>query len=212
MSHLFQYSHALIFEQKKYDGHFSVEELKKMGDIGLGTFNGLNGELAMIEGKCYQCIQEQKVELAPNQTRIPWAAVTRFTKESVICSLEKISDFSALETYLCQLTDMQNFPYVFHIRAHFKYLSFRQVIKQTKPYTLSLEDVYKISPLEKAESIEADLVGFYMPDFMESMHPKGLHFHGVTTNQQLGGHVVDFEFDTAALTFEKITEIEVILS
>ena len=34
-----------------YNGNLSVGSLKKMGDTGLGTFEGLNGELIMVDGK-----------------------------------------------------------------------------------------------------------------------------------------------------------------
>ena len=36
-----------------YNGSVSVADLKKRGDIGIGTFEGLNGELIAIDGKVY---------------------------------------------------------------------------------------------------------------------------------------------------------------
>ncbi len=211
MSALYQYSHAFIFEQKKYDGHYPAGNLKKHGNIGLGTFNGLNGELVMLEGECYQCIPKKPVKIAADDVLIPWGVVTAFTDNASKTTLENITHFSQLESKLSELTDMHNAPYVFHIQAEFNHLLLRQVIKQEKPYILSLEEVYAESPPENIGPITADLVGFYIPEFMQGLQPKGLHFHGVTTDKQSGGHLADLSFKTATLTFEKITDIKVTL-
>ena len=211
MSTLYQYSHALVFEQKKYDGNYPAGNLKKHGSIGLGTFNGLNGELVMLEGECYQCISSKHIKVAPDDALIPWGVVTAFTHSALNTTLENITHFSQLESKLSELTDMQNAPYAFHIQAEFNHLLLRQVIKQEKPYILSLEEVYAESPPENIGPITADLVGFYIPEFMQGLQPKGLHFHGVTTDKQSGGHLADLSFKTATLTFEKITDIKVTL-
>ena len=211
MSDLYQYSHAYVFEQKKYDGNYPAGNLKKHGDIGLGTFNALDGELVMINGKCYQCIKDKHIKIASNDALIPWATVTRFTEAASTITLENISNLTELEAQLLKLTDMHNAPYVFHLQAEFNNIIFRQVIKQEKPYTLSIEDVYEKSPTENTGPISANLVGFYIPEFMQSIQPKGLHLHGVSKDEQSGGHVIEMDFDTATLTFEKITEVKMVL-
>ena len=37
-----------------YHGSVSVKELKRKGDIGLGTFDGLDGEMIMLDGSVYK--------------------------------------------------------------------------------------------------------------------------------------------------------------
>ena len=36
-----------------YNGSVSVKELKEKGDTGIGTFEGVNGELIMVDGTVY---------------------------------------------------------------------------------------------------------------------------------------------------------------
>ena len=49
-----QYSTLGALAQGFYDGEMTVGELKKLGDVGLGTFNGLDGEMIMMNGVIYQ--------------------------------------------------------------------------------------------------------------------------------------------------------------
>ena len=37
-----------------YYGSVSVDEFKQRGDVGIGTFNRLNGELIMLDGYVYR--------------------------------------------------------------------------------------------------------------------------------------------------------------
>ena len=37
-----------------YDGDVTIRELLQHGDFGLGTFNGLDGEMLVLDGICYQ--------------------------------------------------------------------------------------------------------------------------------------------------------------
>ena len=48
-----------------FEGSVTIGELKKHGDTGIGTFNGLNGELVLVDGTVYQnhsaiCVVEAK--------------------------------------------------------------------------------------------------------------------------------------------------------
>ncbi|MDF1677349.1 MAG: acetolactate decarboxylase [Legionellaceae bacterium] len=211
MSHLYQYSHASIFTQKAYDGTGSIEQLKPHGDIGLGTFNSLNGELVVVDGEFYQCLEEKHIKQASDNALMPWAAVTRFTDSASTITLQPVKTFSELETIILSLIHTKNTPYVFHIKAHCNDILFRQVVKQNKPYSLSIDEVYAKSPTNHTGPVKADLVGFYIPDFMQSIHPTGLHLHGLTEDKLSGGHVLELNFYTALLTFEAITDVTMTL-
>ncbi len=50
---LFQVSLLQALCQGDYEGHLSISELKRHGDIGLGTFDRLDGEMIMLVGIVY---------------------------------------------------------------------------------------------------------------------------------------------------------------
>ena len=208
MSVLYQGSHAFVFEQRRYDGTFSLETLKQHGDIGLGTFHAMDGELVVFNNACYQCTEGKYVKPAKPGVLLPWAAVTRFTSEVCTNELVALANLSALEAKLLELMHGDENPYVFHIQGEFNSLIFRDVLKQNQPY-LSIEQVFETSPQQETGLITADLVGFYMPEFMYPMQPQGLHLHGLSTDKAFGGHVLEVNLKSAHLQFEKITQLHV---
>ena len=64
-----------------YDGHLSCSELVKNGNFGLGTFNGLDGEMIVLDGRVYQVKADGKVYTPPLETTTPFAAVSNFNPE-----------------------------------------------------------------------------------------------------------------------------------
>src|SRR5258707_3444303 len=60
-----------IYEQK-----IPFTELKKHGDFGLGTFDNLDGEMVMLDGKIFQITSDGKVTEVEEDTLTPFACVT----------------------------------------------------------------------------------------------------------------------------------------
>ncbi len=54
----------------------TVGELLEHGNTGLGTFEGVNGEMVLIDGHCYRADEEGKVVEMPSKTGVPFASVT----------------------------------------------------------------------------------------------------------------------------------------
>ena len=50
---LFQYSTIDALLAGVYDGEMTMEALRHKGDFGLGTLNGLDGELVVLDGTAY---------------------------------------------------------------------------------------------------------------------------------------------------------------
>ena len=59
-----------------YSGSVTVAELKRHGDIGIGTFDGLNGELIMLGGETYRAAGDGSVEAVSDNVTVPFAVVT----------------------------------------------------------------------------------------------------------------------------------------
>ena len=61
-----------------FEGKMTVGELLRKGDTGLGTFEGLDGEMAVVDGKAYKMTSDGKAREALNEEKSPFAAVTAF--------------------------------------------------------------------------------------------------------------------------------------
>ena len=60
-----------------YNGSVSVADLKANGDTGIGTFDGLNGELIMSDGVVYRGLSDGSVEVVADDETIPFAQPAR---------------------------------------------------------------------------------------------------------------------------------------
>lgn len=127
MSTLYQYSHFLALSRQLYDGDLSIQALRQQGNIGLGTFNALDGELIVINDTFYQSIGGDKINIVDNNTLIPWAAVTRFTDACHTQQLEQIESLKTLEQTLLALMQSKNYPYVFQVTGEFENITFIRV-------------------------------------------------------------------------------------
>src|SRR4051794_23908197 len=75
---LFQASTIGALLEGAYDGDLSFAELAEHGDLGLGTLNGLDGEMIAIDGRFYRADVDGAVGEVDPETKTPFAVVTRF--------------------------------------------------------------------------------------------------------------------------------------
>ena len=60
-----------------YEEKIPLQELKRHGDFGLGTFNHLDGEMVLLDGQVYQiCGNGQVNRITDDSVLTPFAAVT----------------------------------------------------------------------------------------------------------------------------------------
>src|ERR1700674_4114172 len=61
-----------------YDGDTTVGEMLRHGDFGLGCFNGVDGEMMVLDGRVYRGTTDGRAHLVARSERTPFAVVTRF--------------------------------------------------------------------------------------------------------------------------------------
>src|SRR3954453_3806059 len=62
----------------KLEGDLSFAELAEHGDLGIGTLNGLDGEMIAVDGRFMHADADGAVSEVPPQARTPFAVVTFF--------------------------------------------------------------------------------------------------------------------------------------
>ena len=83
--------------QGYFGGTVTAGQLRTFGDTGIGTFEGLNGEMIVLDGTVYQALGDGRVIVCPDETIIPFSNVTFFDKDIAV-KLENVKDKAALET------------------------------------------------------------------------------------------------------------------
>ena len=96
---LYQVSTINALLEGIYDSNITFEELKKHGDFGIGTLNGIDGELAGVDGHFYQIRTDGKVYKVPDSAKTPFAVVTTFHPDLEF-TIDKPMNFPELKAFL----------------------------------------------------------------------------------------------------------------
>jgi acetolactate decarboxylase len=185
---LFQTSTINALLEGIYDGPMNYAELKKHGDIGIGTFNGLEGEMIGINGEFYQIKVDGRAYPVNDSMYTPFAMVTFFESDKNVKVFNALN-FTQLEVYLDDMLPTQNIFISIKIDGTFDYVKTRSVPKQSKPYPPLTEAVKNQSTFE-FHNVEGVIVGFRTPEYMEGVNVPGYHFHFINKDRTAGGHLL----------------------
>jgi len=117
---LYQVSTATALVEGIYKGAVQVATLREHGNMGLGTFEGLDGEMVVVDAHFFQVRSDGSVREAPDNVLIPFAAVTAFSPDKSV-TLENCPDLSFLTSRFDTLRQTDNFFYAesrWDIRVH----------------------------------------------------------------------------------------------
>src|SRR6516164_9523504 len=87
---LYQVSTATALVEGIYQG-----AVREHGDLGLGTFENLDGEMVVVDGQFFQVRSDGSVRECDDDVLSPFAVVTRFAPEAEV-TLEGCPDLSHL--------------------------------------------------------------------------------------------------------------------
>ncbi|MBN2582654.1 MAG: acetolactate decarboxylase [Planctomycetes bacterium] len=204
---LYQVSTLPALLEGGYDGLVTVGELKSRGDFGLGTFDALDGEMIVLDGTVYQATADGRVRTADDSTTVPFAAVTFFDPDETFV-FESVSHIDNLETLLNACLPSPNLMYAIRITGRFDYVKVRSVPRQSKPYP-RLADVAARQPVFEHQDVSGTLVVLRLPDYMKGLNVAGYHFHFISDDRSIGGHVLDCRFTQAAVAIDDTVTLHV---
>lgn len=199
--------------QGYYDGIIKVSELKEHGDIGIGTFEGVNGEMIVLDGKVYQALGDGSVQEADNDETVPFSNVTFFDKD-ITSDISDIKNIDALKENLDKTVEEngRNMFYFIKINGTFDKMNVRSELKQKKPYK-SLDKALATDQREfNYKDIKGTVVALYCPDYMYGLNTPGWHLHFVSDDRKKGGHILELAFDNAKAEMDKTSGFEMKLS
>ncbi len=200
---IFQVALLQSLTQGYYDGIIGVEELKKHGDTGIGTFEGVNGEMIVLDGKVYQALGDGTVKEADKSETVPFSNVTFFDNDKTE-TLSKAENINKLKDQLNKTVEAngKNLFYMVKVTGEFKKMNVRSELKQEKPYK-SLDKALATDQREfNYENIKGTIVALYCPDYMDGLNTPGWHFHFISDDKTKGGHILDLAFDSAEAKFD----------
>jgi acetolactate decarboxylase len=203
---IYQVSTIDALLEGSYDGRISVNDFLKHGDIGIGTFDVLDGEMIVLDGKCFKAQANGEVIQVQNNETVPFGVITNFELENQH-HIEEAMNLVDLENYIDSIVVNKNVFYVMKIVADFQYVKYRSEPKQNKPYKKLKEVIEKEQVVFESKNISGTIIGFYCPAYTKGINVAGYHFHFLSDDKSKGGHVLDFKADNLLLIMDQKTEL-----
>ncbi len=206
---LFQISLLQALSLGDYHGAVTIDELKEHGDTGLGTFDGLDGEMIMLDGVVYKAAGDGSVSVIDDGTT-PFANVT-FAKNDVADTVSADS-FKDFEKKMDGILKREGANSVYFIKIHGKIdITIRSIAKQSPPYRKLAEVLSKEQVVWDHKGICGTVVGVYCPAYMSMMNNHGWHLHFISDDRRIGGHVLDLSFDDTECQLTKTDSMNIII-
>ncbi len=173
-----------------YNGEFSLRDLARRGDFGIGTFNALNGEMVILNGKIYQITSDGRVALANLSDKTPLASVTYFDTDREV-AIPAGTNFNSLIKIIDNAIPTENIFYAIKIEGKFSAVRTRSVPAQSRPYK-PLVEIAATQPEFNLENVAGTIVGFRCPPYVAGINVTGYHFHFLSADKKSGGHLLAF--------------------
>ena len=210
---LYQVALLQSLAQGYFDGIVTVGEVKRHGDTGIGTFEGVNGEMIVLDGTVYQAVADGSIVVPDDSETIPFCNVTFFDVDETL-ALKDIPDMASLQAAMTDAVNQlgANCFYMVKIEGTFDRLKVRSEYKQEKPYRM-LDVALAADQTEfDYEGIRGTMVGLYCPDYMGDLNSVGWHFHFINEDRTRGGHVLQVSVADAEAAFDMTDGFEMTLS
>ena len=198
--------------QGYFGGTMTVGELRALGDTGIGTFEGVNGEMIVLDGTVYQALGNGQVIVADDKTFVPFANVTFFDKDIPV-ELKDIKDKAALEKALDASVQKHgaNSFYMVKLPAEFSSVLFRSEYGSKEPYPTLVEALKEKQTEFTEKNIKGTLVGLYCPNYMGGLNTPGWHFHFISEDKKKGGHILGLSLKNGTAHLDKTDKFAILL-
>ncbi|MCB0668141.1 MAG: acetolactate decarboxylase [Saprospiraceae bacterium] len=204
---IFQISTLDALAMGDYYAKASIEAIRSRGDFGLGTYVAVEGEMVILDDVFYQVKDDGVVYEVSGTTETPFAAVKHFQADTMF-DLDAVSSLNELTIKLDQMGVNPEEFYAIRIQAELDSLVVRSVHRQNEPYP-PLSAVVADQVIFPHADISGTLVGFYFPLYSGSINAAGYHFHFISDDRTVGGHVLDCRISSGKIEMDRASDLQV---
>lgn len=201
---IFQVSTSGAIVQGLYQGCVSIAELRRYGDLGIGTFEDLDGEMILIDGHCYQARSDGTVVEASDEALTPFASVVHFAPDS-IDDITDVTSCADLTTRIDGLRSSRNGMVSLRITGQFSRMLVRAACR-TESGTDLVEATSRQSLFDFAD-VPGTIVGFWSPEYAQSIAIAGYHMHFISDDRTMGGHVLELSASSLRVEINDVNDV-----
>jgi acetolactate decarboxylase len=204
---LFQASTIGALLDGAYEGDLSFAELAEHGDLGLGTLNGLDGEMIAIDGRFFRADVDGAVGEVDAAALTPFAVITRF-EPALDIPLDGPFDHLELLARLDELIPAAAASCAIRLDGRFELVRARSVPRQSPPYRPLTEVVLEQHVFDLVD-VEGTMLGFRFPDYVEGIEVSGYHLHFISADRSRGGHVLASRSNELRVRLDPSSELHI---
>lgn len=188
-----------------------VSELLRHGNVGLGTFTDVDGEMIVLDGICYRAMENGDIAEAEPDRGVPFSAVCSM-EDSTPMEFGSMDNIEELKRALNNIIDSHfglNSMHMARIDGEFKIVDARSESGYESMHVDLKTILGKTQKAFQFESIKGTLVCVYFPDYMDGINAAGWHLHFISEDRKHGGHVFDISMKSGRGQISKINSIEI---
>jgi acetolactate decarboxylase len=201
---MYQISTSTALVEGVYGGAISSSTLLKHGDFGVGTFEGLNGEMVILDGEIYQAAGN--VRRRSDDFLVPFASITHFREDAVV-QIEKVACLKDIELACDPHRVSENLFYALRMDGVFDTIHARAV--HPVPQGSRLLDAAKTQLEFHFDNVEGTLVCLWSPRYASSFSVPGYHVHFISKDRTKGGHVLNCSAQQLRVSIQIVSEYDV---
>jgi acetolactate decarboxylase len=205
---LYQISTAAALVEGVYQGAVSVGTLREHGDLGLGTFADLDGEMVIVDGRVFQVRSDGSVRPCGDDVLTPFAAITKFGPDRTVI-LEYGRSLSDLTSGFDGLRQSDNIFFALRVDGHFDYVHTRAMCRTRAG--VPLVQAAAVQPEFEFRDVTGTLVGFWTPEYARTLNVPGYHLHFISDDRTAGGHLLECRGTRLRLQIQGEGEFHVVL-
>jgi acetolactate decarboxylase len=205
---LYQVSTSSALVEGVCEGALDVGTLRKYGDLGIGTFEHLDGEMVVVDGHVFQVRSDGSVCEVADDVLTPFATVTLFRPDAEVM-LKRCPHFTSLTDAFDHLRPTENMFFSLRVDGYFDYIRTRALCRMV-PGT-KLIDAATVQPEFEYRNVYGTLVGFWSPEYTKTLSIPGYHMHFLSEDHKGGGHLLECRGAELTLQLQRGTRLNLVL-
>jgi acetolactate decarboxylase len=202
---LVQFSLLSALAAGDYAGGAPLQQVLQFGDLGVGTFDRLDGEMILLDGQIFQVLADGQVVPRDGAGASPFATVTFFEADGELDDLLATS-LTELDHQLDRRVPNAKRPVAFKVVGEFAELTLRSAPPQKPPYR-PLAEVIDHQQVWTRQKVRGTLIGIRCPAWMGTLNVAGYHWHFLSDDRTIGGHVLDCRVEGARGAYDECSSL-----
>ncbi|MEJ6399878.1 acetolactate decarboxylase [Nicoliella lavandulae] len=202
---LFQHGTLALLVPGLLTGTIKIADFLKHGDTGIGTGEGLDGELIILDGVAYQIDGDGNVNELGDDFTVPFGNM-HFADYKPFKSVDNL-DLAGMPEAVLGAKSLANAFFSIKLTGEFKTMKTRSVFKQSKPYPTLAECSDKQHVFD-GENKKGTVLSYFSPQLFNGAAVGGFHSHFLADDKSQGGHILDFTGFTGKIELQVFSNLD----